>query len=181
MASPHTCGAVALMVSGLKAAGKPYSPFSIKRALENTASALPHACPYAQGHGLLQIERAFHHAMQTSQAQERDIRFAVTCNGSAKGINLRNAHTVRKQEVVVKIEPVFLNPDHYLNEAKINFNIRLALCSTSSWVVFPDHVDLMYSPRQFKVLVDPSGLPPGAHSAYIKGFDASCPPQASAD
>ena len=55
MASPHTCGAVALLLSGLKAQGLHYSPFSVKRALANTARPLRNHCQYAQGHGLLQV------------------------------------------------------------------------------------------------------------------------------
>ena len=57
MASPHVCGAVSLLLSALKAQSVPYSPFSVKRALENTAQALPNNCHYAQGHGLLQVQK----------------------------------------------------------------------------------------------------------------------------
>ena len=53
--SPHTCGAVSLLLSGLKSAGVAYSPFSVKRALANTARPLRNHCQYAQGHGLLQV------------------------------------------------------------------------------------------------------------------------------
>ena len=53
--SPHTCGAVSLLLSGLKAQSVPYSPFSVKRALANTARPLRNHCQYAQGHGLLQV------------------------------------------------------------------------------------------------------------------------------
>ena len=55
MASPHTCGAVSLLLSAMKAQSLPYSPFSVKRALENSAQPLPANCHYGQGHGLLQV------------------------------------------------------------------------------------------------------------------------------
>jgi tripeptidyl-peptidase-2 len=55
MASPHVCGAVAMLISGLKMLEIPYSPFSMKRALENSATYLPNLCHFGQGHGLLQV------------------------------------------------------------------------------------------------------------------------------
>ena len=55
MASPHVCGAVALLISGLRHENLKWSPFSIKRALASTARPLPHLCPYGQGHGLMQV------------------------------------------------------------------------------------------------------------------------------
>ena len=55
MASPHVCGAVSLLISGLRHENLKWSPFSIKRALAATARPLPHLCPYGQGHGLLQV------------------------------------------------------------------------------------------------------------------------------
>ena len=39
------------------------------------------------------------------------------------------------------------------------------------WVQHPDHLDLMYVTRHFLVHIDPKGLEPGAHSAYIKAYD----------
>ena len=55
MASPHVCGAVSILISGLKHENLKWSPFSIKRALSATARPLPNLCPYGQGHGLLQV------------------------------------------------------------------------------------------------------------------------------
>ena len=55
MASPHCCGAVSLLLSGMKASNLKFSPFSVKRALATTAKPMPHLCHYGQGHGLLQV------------------------------------------------------------------------------------------------------------------------------
>jgi len=55
MASPHTAGAVSLLLSGMKQRKAEFSPFSVKRAISVTAKALPHLCAYGQGHGLLQV------------------------------------------------------------------------------------------------------------------------------
>jgi hypothetical protein len=45
----------AVLLSGLKKKCLQYSPYSVKRALENTALYLDAVEPFAQGHGLLQV------------------------------------------------------------------------------------------------------------------------------
>ena len=46
---------IGLLISGLKARNIPFSPFSIKRALEQTAMFLDGVEVFAQGHGLIQV------------------------------------------------------------------------------------------------------------------------------
>lgn len=45
----------ALLLSGLSARELQYSPFSVKRALENSALFVESMDPFAQGYGLLQV------------------------------------------------------------------------------------------------------------------------------
>ena len=59
------------------------------------------------------------------------------------------------------------------NERKIAFNMKLALNCDAPWVQHPEHLDLMYVTRHFLVYIDPKGLSPGAHSAYIKAYDVT--------
>lgn len=54
MASPHTAGCVALIVSAVKLKSIPYSPYSVRRAIQNTAMGLD-VDVFAQGHGLIQV------------------------------------------------------------------------------------------------------------------------------
>lgn len=49
----------------------------------------------------------------------------------------------------------------------------------SSWVKYPEHLDLMYVSRHFLVAVDPTALPPGVHSAYVRAYDVSEPNKVS--
>ncbi len=176
MASPHVAGSVALLLSGMKKLSLPYSPFSVKRALENSALPLPHNCHFAQGHGLLQVDGAFDHLTRHSSAAERDVRFVVTCHANSKGIHIRkcsSSDALEKQDVPVRVEPVFLDASSVPPESQIGFNLRLALACQASWVSFPDFLDLMYCTRHFVVSIDPSGLTPGAHTAYVKAYDVA--------
>lgn len=58
MSSPNACGGIALLLSGLKAEGLPYSPARVRRALENTCVPLGGDAPDAvltYGRGLIQV------------------------------------------------------------------------------------------------------------------------------
>ncbi|XP_037050800.1 tripeptidyl-peptidase 2 isoform X2 [Bradysia coprophila] len=171
MASPHVAGAVALLLSGLIHRNLSYSPYSVKRALWDSATYLSHVDPFAQGNGLLNVEKSFEHLVQFAEAPDRDVRFAVSVGTNhAKGIHLRHAETVSKDNLVV-VEPVFLNDKEIDPKLKINFNLRLTMVSTKPWVQTPQFLDLCYSSRSFSVKVDPTALPIGVHSAAVKAYD----------
>ena len=68
---------------------------------------------------------------------------------------------------------MFLDADRYPNDSKINFNMKFVLSCGASWVQCADYLDMTYSIRHFLVMVDPTGLAPGAHAAYIKAYDVS--------
>jgi len=59
MAAPHVCGALALVLSGLRQEGLAWTPFSVKRAVCNAAQPLKEVCPFGQGAGLLDVEATF--------------------------------------------------------------------------------------------------------------------------
>lgn len=102
MAAPHCSGSLALLVSGLKQESIGYSPFSVKRAIENTALVLKDRCPYAQGHGLLQVNEAYEMLRKFGEAKDRDVRFSVKCNNS-KGVHIRGKAAFKEQQVLVKV------------------------------------------------------------------------------
>jgi len=176
MASPHVCGALALLLSGMRSQTLPWSPYSVKRALENTSVTLENMCKFGQGNGLLNIEAAFSHLVTNCESQERDVRFAVNCGAaSGKGIHLRGSPAEKKQEIAVKVEPLFLDSDNRPAKCKQTFNMKFALTCSAPWVSHPTHLDLMYTSRHFLVSVDPTGLPPGAHQTFIMAHDATNP------
>lgn len=77
MSAPHVCGATALLISGLLKNKIDYSPYSIKRALWNTATHLSHVDKFAQGNGLLNVEAAYENLVKYHDRSERDIRYII--------------------------------------------------------------------------------------------------------
>ena len=176
MASPHVCGALALALSGMRAQSLPWSPFSVKRAVENTSTVLSDMCPFGQGNGLLNIEKVLEHLQDNCHNMENQVRFAVSCgNGPDKGIHLRGTSAEKSQEIPVKIEPIFLDNDNRPAADKQSFNLRFGLSCSADWVSYPRHLDLMFTSRHFLVSVDPTGLPAGAHTAYITAHNPDNP------
>ncbi|GAB0096149.1 Tripeptidyl-peptidase 2 [Sergentomyia squamirostris] len=176
MAAPHVTGAIALLISGLKQRNIPYSPYSIKRALANTATKLKEVDPFAQGNGLLNVELAFEHLLVNAQEPEVNVRFNVNLsNGNAKGIHIRHAVLTKPEDFSVNIEPVFFNDKDTAPKDKIAFNVRLILTAQHEWVQCGKYLDLCYQARSFFVRIDPTGLRPGVHQSSIKAFDSKNP------
>jgi len=175
MASPHVCGAVAVLLSGLEQKHIPYSPYSVKRALENTALCLDTVDSFVQGHGLLQVEKAFEHLSTYYDQPEREVRFQVICGpNSSKGIHLRGGLQDSIKDYTVSVEPFFADPDNTDASHKIGFGIKLALVCSEPWVECPSHLNLMNIARLFTVRIDPTGLPTGVYASSIKAYDVSC-------
>ncbi|XP_046586806.1 tripeptidyl-peptidase 2 isoform X1 [Neodiprion lecontei] len=175
MSSPHVTGAIAILLSGLIAKKIPFSPYSMKRALQNSAMYVDTMDHFAQGSGLLQVERAFDHLVAYSGAPERDVRFSITCSlNNAKGIHLRGGVLDRPKDCPITVEPIFLDSDNVEPTRKINFNLRLSLVSDASWIQFPTHLDLMHMPRAFAVRVESGLLPEGVHATSIRAYDVTC-------
>uniref|UniRef100_A0A336M1F3 Tripeptidyl-peptidase 2 n=1 Tax=Culicoides sonorensis TaxID=179676 RepID=A0A336M1F3_CULSO len=175
MAAPHVAGAVALLVSGLKQKRINYTPYSIKQALWNTATKIDYIDQFAQGNGLLNVEKAFENLCEYKDQQENNARFSISVGTScAKGIHMRNGVLTKPEEFTVTIEPVMFNEKFSDPKSKLAFNIRCTLVSTVPWVHCGSFLDLCYTARSLAVKVDPTGLPAGVHTARVKAYDSSC-------
>lgn len=174
MAAPNVAGSVALLISGLKQKGASYSTFNIKRALENTATQLSVVDPFAQGSGLLNVDKAFEYLMRVADDKTVNVRFGVTTDAiGSKGIHMRSGPLKRPEEFTVNIEPVFLNDKEVDPQHKVDFNVHLVLTPSAEWVQCGSFLDLCYAPRTINVRVDPTGLERGVHQAVIKAYDAA--------
>jgi tripeptidyl-peptidase-2 len=179
MASPNAVGAISNMLSGLKQTKVKYSPFSVRRALEATATRGNDADAsnndaFTLGHGLLQVASAFEaHSEQQQQLIKVDFRVSIPERNMAPGVYLRDAHESKTRQVVsASITPLF--PKGTTTEEKVAFGTLLVnIKTTVSWLSAGDHLVLPASGRPISMTIDPRSLPPGAHFGELLGFDAS--------
>uniref|UniRef100_T1IXT2 Tripeptidyl-peptidase 2 n=1 Tax=Strigamia maritima TaxID=126957 RepID=T1IXT2_STRMM len=176
MSSPHVAGVIGLLISGLKAKNiSNYSPFNIRRALENTSQCVETMDRFAQGQGLIQVEKCFDHLLAYADAPEWNVRFHISCGSDTKGIYIRDAVKLSKpSEYTITVEPQYLDDTNMAIPNKIAFNVNLCLICEAAWVSCPDHLNLMYTSRVFVVKVDPRGLPEGVHFTSIRAYDVNC-------
>ncbi|CAL4069880.1 unnamed protein product [Meganyctiphanes norvegica] len=176
MASPHTAGCVALLVSSLKIREIPYSPYSVRRAIQNTALALDTDI-FAQGHGLIQVERAVDYLIQHSGGVEDKVRFVVECGAErSKGIHLRNWMADKPVDVSVMVEPVILDDTRADPSEKLQLNMELVMSCDAPWVRSPACLQLSYTVRVFQVSIDPRGLERGrVYSTCVRAYNSAKP------
>ncbi|UYV81022.1 TPP2 [Cordylochernes scorpioides] len=190
MSSPHVAGAIALLLSGMKDKGLPYSPYSVRRAIENTALKVENYDVFSMGHGLLQVDKAFDHLLEYHTCAARDVRFSLSCGDHGRGIYYREAYRTQCTSLLnVVVEPVFLNEAHIDPQRKIDFHLNLKLVVDKPWVSVGSHLNLYYASRFFNIKVDPLGLSPGLHytagirnnnnmterDVQIKAYDVNAP------
>ena len=181
MSSPHAAGCVALLLSACKAEGIPISPARIRRALVNTAKTLPNLMVPEQGHGMIQVDKAFEYLKEFATEETEDVFLAVSVDnrGGSRGVYLRSMEdSSTRQTFSICVDPQFRRQDIISEEAQrrqIDFEKQFSLSSTADWVVAPDHFMLMNGGRSFKIDVDPTGLEPGVHTASVIGTDAVKP------
>lgn len=174
MSSPNACGNIALILSGLKAEEVKYCPYSIRRALENTAFKQDHIEVFAQGYGLIQANEAFQYLTSYADSCDNKINFVVTSTGGKRGFYIRGAKSAKHiHSFPVTIEPKFTQTADA--QEKINYCCHMAICSKTPWVSCPSHFECVNMTRSFTVKVDPRGLPAGIHYSEIQGFDVKSP------
>lgn len=145
MSSPNACGNIALLLSGLKNEKIFYSPQLVRRAIENTAQTIKNVEPFAQGCGLLQIQKAFNYFKENDLSQLRDIRFEVQfpARANAGGLYLREWEETQKPlETTVSINAIF--HEKVDRRIQIEFEKRIVLSCPVSWVSAPKYL-LQYS------------------------------------
>ena len=177
MASPNACGGFALLLSGLKAEELAFSPASVLRALQNTAERLD-VDPFAQGPGLIQIDRAYDHLQQWGSAPGAELSYTVRIlsRNGARGLYLREqSETDGPSNFTVNVKPAFA--ESAPPAARREFEIPVVLESTADWVTAGSQLLLTSGGANFEVRVDPDVLEPGAHLAEVHGFDANRPDQ----
>lgn len=173
MASPNACGNVALMLSAAKAESLPYSPASVKRALKNTAVFIEAADRFAQGAGLIQVDRAYEFLKSNAKANSEKFDFQVRLPRlhNARGIYLRELQeTNRKLSTRVEVAAVF--PKEIPDSEKFGFDLRLEFVAQAEWVTTGQFMLLTHGANSFDIDVDPRSLKPGVHYTQIDAYEA---------
>ncbi|KAL1492743.1 hypothetical protein ABEB36_010950 [Hypothenemus hampei] len=175
MASPNCAGAIGLLLSGLIEEKLSYSPYLIRKALENTSHFIEGVEIVAQGSGLIQVDKAFDYLIKYYDLPEMDVRFQLQCGSSnSKGIYLRNKTYTNKHTFKVSVEPHFFNEDQVSPEKKINFNMKLVLTCSSDFVECPKHLDLSNVARMFAININTESLTEGLYTTFVHAYDTNC-------
>ncbi|PUZ76946.1 hypothetical protein GQ55_1G331000 [Panicum hallii var. hallii] len=182
MASPSACGGVALLVSGMKAEGIPLSPYSVRKAIENTAASISHAPEekLTTGNGLLQVDRAFEYAQQAKKLPLVSYRISINKMGKSipklRGIYLRGSNACHQSsEWTVQLDPKF-HEDASNLEQLVPFEECLQLHSTDTSVVqIPEYILVTNNGRSFNIVVNPANISSGLHYYEVYGIDYKAP------
>eukprot|EP00249_Psilotum_nudum_P018372 c26772_g1_i1 orf=205-4470(+) len=181
MASPCACGGIALVLSALKAEGQPINPWFIRKSLENTAARVTYNPEESltTGYGLLQVDKAYEYWQHCKD--KASVWYDVQLNRSGnsgptfRGVYLREASDCcRSSEWTVQVKPKF-HEDADKIELVVPFEEHIQLAGYPSWVKTPYYMLLMHNGRTFNIVVDPTGLEPGVHSAEVYGIDCDAP------
>ena len=198
MSSPNACGCLTLLLSGLKqlsAEGKAakscfiVSPPRLRLAAENMGKIIDEVDILGQNNGLIQVENAWNHLLDNFHDASVDIpvRFEVLSRRFSRGIYFRQpSESTVSSTLKVEIKPRFdLLPEGelesaYFNgksiqEAKIDYELRLNLVSSCDWIKAPQNVLLVQSGKIISVQVDPTRLAQGVHVEFIRAYDVNNP------
>ncbi|KAF0698016.1 Aste57867_11347 [Aphanomyces stellatus] len=176
MSSPNCAGNVALLISGLKARNIGYNPFSIRRALENTAVSVPTAEAFSQGRGLIQVLPALEFLFQHKNAFDGTKEFPlyydirVPSHNNNRGIYLREHEQMLDTDIAVDVTPIFHKDAR--NDHRIQYEMHLRLVPSKPWISCAEHLSLMHQGRNFKVAVNTAALAAGsAHYGEVIAYD----------
>ena len=173
MSAPNACGSIALLLSGLHEQGRDWTPHSIRRAIENTASPIPGMDRFSLGAGMINVPAAWEYLQANAGRGDDQVRYDVATGGrhAGRGVYLRESWEQEQPETVpVTITPVF--PREAPKRDRVDFERTIRFESTADWIDAPSQMLLMHGGRRFSIEVDPTALDPGVHFAEVLGFDA---------
>ncbi|KAK7279941.1 hypothetical protein RJT34_25002 [Clitoria ternatea] len=182
MASPSACGGIALLISAMKAEGIPVSPYSVRKALENTSIPIGDSPEdkLSTGQGLMQVDKCYEYIQQSQNIPsvwyQINIKQSGKTNPSSRGIYLREANACRQPtEWTVQVDPKFHEDANKLEELAV-FEECIELHSSDKIVVkAPEYLLLTHNGRTFNIVVDPTKLCNGLHYYEVYGIDCKAP------
>jgi tripeptidyl-peptidase-2 len=151
---------LALVISALKHQKIPFTPFSLKRAIENTARQIENVEKLAQGYGLIQVNESFEYSKKTAEISHLRLDVKFPQRNNARGLYVRDAWEFNSLiEKNMEVLPIFSKS--ISNTDKVQFEIKLNVKCTIPGVKVAEHLVLMAESRTMKVSADPSLFPEG--------------------
>eukprot|EP01147_Barroeca_monosierra_P004304 gene4304-6614_t len=175
MSSPNLCGGVACLLSALVKEGIPWTPFSIRRSLENTAICLSTSSLLDGGHGIAQLDKSFEllnqHRDDMAFFPEYEVDVSYLSK-SGRGVYLRDDCHFRESYITaaISVSPKF--HEKTPKDTLITFERELSLVCKESWVKVASFLHINNSKRHFNAIVDTSSLEPGLHVTEIRAYDS---------
>ncbi|KAK8511926.1 hypothetical protein V6N12_074615 [Hibiscus sabdariffa] len=182
MASPSACGGIALLISAMKAEGITVSPYSVRKALENTSipiGGLPED-KLTTGQGLMQVDKAYEYIQKSRDFPCVCYQIKISQSGkstpTSRGIYLREATACQHStEWAVQVEPKFHEDASKLEEL-VTFEECIELHSSDNAVLrVPEYLLLTHNGRTFNIVVDSTTLSDGLHYYEVYGIDGKAP------
>ncbi|XP_048229293.1 tripeptidyl-peptidase 2 isoform X2 [Ricinus communis] len=182
MASPSACGGIALLISAMKAEGIPVSPYSVRKALENTCVPVGDllADKLSTGQGLMQVDKAHEYIQKSKSIPSVWYKIEINRSGkltpTSRGIYLREASACQQPtEWTVQVVPKFREGASNLEDL-VPFEECIEVHSTEKSVVMaPEYLLLTHNGRSFNIVVDPTKLSDGLHYYEVYGVDCKAP------
>lgn len=143
------------------------SPSIIRRGIENTCKELDGSPIIYAGHGLIQVHKAYTWFKKYAN-HTINCHFDISVN-NGRGIYLRNleeTNCISTHNVFVK--PVF--HEDTLPEIKTKLDMKLLFKSNVDWLKFPDRISMNHGGRGFNIIVNPTRLAPGLHTATVIAY-----------
>lgn len=168
MASPNCCGCISLLLSGLKAEKRSYTPYLIKRAIQNSGKDIGDSLSVK----FIQVMDAWEYLSKVGNMPNFHLDYSISIDDN-RGIYLRTPEeTSRLNSFNVSITPNFVKNDQPTqNEAKLKMEVKLEFKSSHSWIKTPKHLHLNSGGRAFGFHVDPTFIEPGAYFGRINAYD----------
>lgn len=168
MASPSAAGGIAVLLSALKQANVKWSPNTIRRGLEATATPLKNYLPVEAGAGLMQVDRAFHLLKEAGNAFADQPLLQVSFQNRAmsRGVLLNQPWELEQPTTVrAKIAPIFRENENAQKRGR--FSQQLKLTCDQDWVTCGENLFLSGNGRNVTLQIDPTRLPPGVAYAQV--------------
>jgi subtilisin family serine protease len=169
MASPQVAGGLSLLVSAAKQAGALFDRASVTHAVYTSAQSLPGHSLVEQGHGLMNVPRAFEALKKLGTTPP--LEYSISINSPTSKTGFGAGIFVRSRELPpnpfnVEITPEGAGPEVPVSDAR--------LIASAPWIQVDQDTWLQSTPHSFEVSIDPSIMAePGLHSEKITAVDSN--------